>query len=196
MQKKRIYAGIGSRDTPEAICREMTQIAEYLDGRGFTLRSGGARGADDAFERGAGNREIYLPENTFNGRRADRGNCIDASRLPNWIDALALAERHHPNWAAVMRSRNAPSLMGRNAYQILGADLKTPVNFVVCWAENTQFDGQGQICDVDGGTGLAVRLAYAHQIPVYNLDIPEHRMRILGAIPDPKTQKNGTRIKS
>ena len=61
------YAGIGSRETPKNKCRLMTKIAKILSGK-YTLRSGGADGADSAFEAGAGdNKQIFLPSNYFNG---------------------------------------------------------------------------------------------------------------------------------
>ena len=50
----RSYAGIGSRKTPPHVLAAMTQIAEALAERGYILRSGGAGGADSAFEKGAG----------------------------------------------------------------------------------------------------------------------------------------------
>ena len=46
------YTGIGSRETPTAILDLMIAIGGVLAQRGFTLRSGGADGADDAFEQG------------------------------------------------------------------------------------------------------------------------------------------------
>ena len=62
------YAGIGSRKTPPTIRSLMTKCANQLHNEGFTLRSGGAQGADTAFELGAQLRkEIYLPWRRFNG---------------------------------------------------------------------------------------------------------------------------------
>jgi predicted Rossmann fold nucleotide-binding protein DprA/Smf involved in DNA uptake len=46
------YAGIGARSTPPQILSVMTRLASKLEGMGYTLRSGGAAGADTAFERG------------------------------------------------------------------------------------------------------------------------------------------------
>jgi predicted Rossmann fold nucleotide-binding protein DprA/Smf involved in DNA uptake len=46
------YAGIGSRETPKEICNKMTEIASLLEKQDFVLRSGGANGADSAFEKG------------------------------------------------------------------------------------------------------------------------------------------------
>ena len=47
------YAGIGSRETPPRVFKQMTDIARTLAGRGWRLRLGGAEGADTAFSAGA-----------------------------------------------------------------------------------------------------------------------------------------------
>lgn len=62
MQKNNtlLYAGIGSRETPRSILDLMTAIARKLEALGYTLRSGGATGADTAFEEGVERlKEIY-----------------------------------------------------------------------------------------------------------------------------------------
>lgn len=46
------YAGIGSRNFPAAVLENMTKIAARLEKAGYTLRSGGAGGADTAFSLG------------------------------------------------------------------------------------------------------------------------------------------------
>ena len=146
------YAGIGSRQTPPEVLSLMTQIAQGLANFGYTLRSGGADGADTAFERGAGDAaEIYLPWTYFNGRR--EGVFVHATP-----EAEALARRIHPSWGRL--SLGARKLHIRNCYQVLGADLKTPSAFVVCWTPN----GSGS-----GGTGQAIRLAREKGIPVYDI---------------------------
>ena len=48
----KIYAGIGSRTTPKVILDLMTSFAKIYAGKGYTLYSGGADGADTAFEYG------------------------------------------------------------------------------------------------------------------------------------------------
>ena len=48
------YAGVGGRETPAHVLNLMTRIAQGLAKVGGILRSGGARGADTAFEAGAG----------------------------------------------------------------------------------------------------------------------------------------------
>ena len=64
----------------------------------------------------------------------------------------------HPNPSALKPM--GWQLMCRNAIQILGQDGNTPVDFVLCWTA----DGKAS-----GGTGQAIRIAQAFDIPVYNL---------------------------
>lgn len=147
------YAGIGSRETPEEFCTLFSNIAKYLSGRGFVLRSGGAQGADSAFERGCiGDKEIYLPWSGFEGNKS---NLIVKDKL-----AFELAEKFHPYWDNM--SQGAQRLHARNIHQVLGKDLDTPADFVVCWTK----DGKGS-----GGTGQAIRIAKAYKVPIFDLGI-------------------------
>jgi len=171
----RWYAGIGSRDTPEAELELIAWIAQRLACHGWGLRSGGARGADTAFELGAleqgGPTEIFLPEAGY----AKRTIGIDASTLPCAERAAQLAESLHPKW----HRQNALGrrVITRNVHQVLGVDLESPASFVLCWALGSIWR-EDQIINVSGGTGLAVRLAATRDIPVFNLCVPEHRQRI------------------
>jgi len=134
------YAGIGSRKTPLDVCGDMTGIAEWLRGLGLRLRSGGAVGADSAFENGAAaKKRIYY------ARHATPA-------------AIEMASRFHPAWHRC--SPIARQLLGRNCMQILGDDLRSPSRFVACWTE----DGKDS-----GGTGLAIRVATHNAIPIFNL---------------------------
>ena len=58
------YAGVGSRETPLDVLKTMWKIGNYLATKGYTLRSGGAKGADTAFENGCdsviGSKEISM----------------------------------------------------------------------------------------------------------------------------------------
>lgn len=168
------YAGIGSRETPPEILALMAEIARKLASLGWIVRSGGADGADTAFEEAVlpHQREIYLPWPGFNQRR----NGIVASNLPHYREARELTARYHPassgnGWPRIEK------LMTRNAFQVLGRDLMQPCTFVLCWAPKPKLEN-GRVIDVNGGTGQAVRIAAARGIPVYNLVLPEHRARI------------------
>ena len=56
-------------------------------------------------------------------------------------------------------------------HQILGRDLQSPVDFVVCYTPDGSLTGYGTDT---GGTATALRLAYRNNIPVINIKRPEH----------------------
>lgn len=146
------YAGIGSRETPMSVQEKMVEIASQLSRLDYCLLSGGAEGADDAFERGAEHKQIFLPWNGFNGRQEDDHSYI----VPPYQEEYTL--KHHPKPHAL--SKTAKKFMSRNAYQVLGLNLNDPVEFVLCWTK----DGKAS-----GGTGQAIRIAKDYGIPVFNL---------------------------
>ena len=169
-----IYAGIGSRDTPPQILQVMTPLAEKMDGLGWRLRSGGAAGADAAFEAGVSDprhRAIYLPQSSFNGRAAGTGGYINASRLPTWQQALATVSQYHPHPGAL--SSFAVNLMARNAYQVLGPQLNQPARMIVAWAPGGYEEAAPPPGWREGGTGQALRIARA-----WNAENPDQRIEI------------------
>ena len=162
----RIYAGVGSRSTPPDILDLMERIAEAMARRGWTLRSGAAAGADGAFENGAeragGPREIWLPWDGFNGRTADGATRVGRNSARN----RDRARQCHPAWHTL--SDGAQKLMVRNVHQVLGPEpgSSPPADVMLCWTP----DGAA-----GGGTGLAVRLARRHGIPVVDLGTVDAR---------------------
>lgn len=145
------YTGVGSRDTPPVICALMTELAKYLEGLEYILRSGGAGGADTAFEKGAHTlKEIYLPWPGFNGNKSPLYKIT--------MRATKLASAVHPAWDKC--GYGARMLHTRNVYQVLGFDIETPSDFLICWTK----DGTAT-----GGTATAIRLAEQHGVIVYNL---------------------------
>jgi len=154
-----IYTGIGSRSTPEAVLSLIECIGSELAGVGYTLRSGGAVGADRAFERGCdyhfGTKEIYVPWGGF-------ASGVNVSDFDNFDEAMKIAEKFHPAWDRC--AEPVKKLHTRNVYQILGSDLNTPTDFVVCWTK----DGSGA-----GGTGQALRIAKYLNIPIFDLGLNE-----------------------
>ena len=164
-----IYAGIGSRDTPENIILDMANIGYHLASIGWKLRSGHADGADKAFEYGAkqakGEMEIYLPWAGFNNAPHSDVRYIVPEFTPQLLE---LAAKHHPAWFKC--SQGAQKLHARNGCQVLGLDLKTPAQMVVCWTANAK--GLG-------GTGQAIRIARANEIPVFDLADDNQRIRLI-----------------
>jgi len=165
------YTGVGSRQTPSDILERMHSIAARLAGAGFTLRSGGAPGADSAFEEGAttagGQREIYLPWAGFNGRQQ--------GIVRQSLAAEVLAREVHPAWAALAPA--ARRLHVRNCHQVLGFDLLTPSLFVVCWTPDGCV-GAASRTRATGGTATAIVVAERFAVPVFNLQRTEDEMRL------------------
>lgn len=160
LSKRIYYAGIGSRATPDNILNTMKLVALFLASEGFILRSGGVDGADVAFESGVdeikGDKEIFLPWFNFNGSNS---NLVVEDSL-----AFEMGKKFHPYWDKL--SQGAKKLQARNCHQVLGQDLNTPSSFVLCYTER----GHGK-----GGTGQAIRIAKAYDIPVFDFGIPENR---------------------
>lgn len=144
---KRFYAGIGSRNTPLGIQSLMMQIAEKLSEQGYVLRSGGADGADRAFESKAGDKEIFYPNDAkpWAIKEVQKYLPTDRSNFNKWKPYVQ-------------------NTVARNMMQILGEDRNAPVGFVVFWAPSEQYQDSSA-----GGTGYGVRCAIDYQIPIYNL---------------------------
>ena len=125
---------------------------ELCNQKGYILRSGGAEGADSFFEEYSlpEQREIYLPWRNFNNNNSDLYTPVDA--------AYKTAEKYHPGWPRL--SFGAKKLMARNVHQVLGQDLKTPCQFIICWTKGGK---------PVGGTSQAIRIAESMDIPIYNL---------------------------
>jgi hypothetical protein len=153
MDSYKYYTGVGSRSTPENIMNVMGKLAKVLAYNGWTVRSGGAIGADRAFEAGAiavgGGREIYFAR--------------DANAA-----AMEMASKIHPAWNKC--NDYVKKLHARNCFQVLGKDLKTPSSFLVCWTP----DG----ADV-GGTRTAIVLARNNNIEVINMGLKHQLDRIV-----------------
>jgi hypothetical protein len=162
----RTYAGIGARATPEPILQLMTRCSFTLAKRGYLLRSGHADGADSAFEAGAGtNAEIYLPAPRWRGSPSPLHP--EAIGAAIWHQARIIAAQHHPAFATL--SEFIQHLHTRNVFQVLGPKLNSPSEFVLCWTPTGE---------PVGGTGQAIRIAHAHNVPVFNLQRTRERTHV------------------
>jgi hypothetical protein len=150
------YAGIGSRETPGNVLTLMTLAAKELCEYGWLLRTGGAHGADSAFASGTAKREIHIPWDGYNGLTESRFNNVRCPEITPRIESIAA--EHHPNWGRL--SQGVRKLMCRNVTIVLGSQAEDPADMVVCWTPNG-----GMV----GGTAHGMRVAYAFDIPVFNL---------------------------
>jgi len=143
MLMDKIYAGIGSRKTPLDILILMSGFAIDLASKGYTLRSGGAKGADKKFEDACdgigGKKEIFY--------------AADATE-----EAMTHASYFHPAW--IKCDEGARKLHGRNSMIVLGKDLDAPVDFIICWTPG------GTLA---GGTAQGLRIAIEADMTIYNL---------------------------
>jgi hypothetical protein len=148
------YTGIGARKTPYDILTEMTVLGSILADANFTLRSGGAVGADSAFEAGCqkvnGMADIFIPWKGFQHH--------SSTLYPPTTAALDIAAVLHPAWHKC--SSWARMLHARNVHQVMGYNIDTPSRFVICWTPGGE---------LTGGTALAIRVAMKFNIPVFNL---------------------------
>ena len=152
---KYYYAGIGSRKTPDNILIIMKNLAKSLSKRNYCLRSGGAIGADSAFEYDCdlvnGSKEIFYVN--------------DSNKF-----LIEFVKKYHPFFDNL--SEYAKKLHSRNVLQMFGPKIneKEFSKFVVCWTP----DGYGSNNNfkrtrLTSGTGTAIQIALEHNIPVFNL---------------------------
>ena len=150
------YAGIGSRDIPEIEAGRIKKLSRMLATRGWHLRTGGAKGSDTAFARYAGERkEIFLPWYGYNNLWDD--DCYVLTEEEKKA-CMEVASKEHPAWH--LCNGSVRTLHARNSAIILGPSLNDSVAAVICWTKN----GIAR-----GGTALGIRIAEAHDIPVFNL---------------------------
>jgi hypothetical protein len=194
MQK--IYTGVGSRETPARALTLMGAIARYLADRGWTLRSGGAGGADAAFANGhalaeheAGERrgalELYLPWDGFQGiREAETGGNLLVQAGAAGAAYAELEAVLDPSHLARL-SPAAHKLHARNVHQVLGQyfgpeceasrTVSWKSSLVICWTPGGE---------LKGGTATAIKLARRHHVPVLNLGHDEVLERIWSTGPE------------
>ncbi len=169
----RFYTGVGSRQTPPEMLRVLADLAEDLAGAGWVLRSGGADGADAAFEEGClrsgGTAHVYLPWRGFNGHGSTLFKVEES--------ALKLAATVHPAWDRL--EQGPRKLHARNCYQVLGAGLDAPSELTVCWTPDG-CESSARRSRETGGTATAIVLSERRGVPVYNLRNPVSIERLIG----------------
>lgn len=158
---EKVFAGIGNRDAPEWALKLCSLISDILASNGYILRSGGAPGCDQAFQpRASIHSEIYVPWHGFEGF---------PMRWPIPDIAYEAAIYYKPSTRYA--SDGVASMAARNMMQILGPDLKTKADFVVCYTKNGRqenYDGYKDVC----GTDSAITCARDNGIPVINICNP------------------------
>ena len=172
----------------------MADIAHTLGDAGIALSTGGAHGADKAFETGALRTDapvtVHTPWPGYNGYRPGRDPETDIDVVhPRSTDTVRghtyadLAREHHPVWSRC--SRGARALFVRNVSILAGAldddGNPLPVRAVIAYTPHGLPVGRDA-----GGTGHTLRTAASLDIPCINLSPrtpPERNAAALAAAP-------------
>ena len=169
------YTGVGSRKTPIEIQYMMAHLAVCLGKSEYILRSGGAEGADYAFEYGARTAgvpiEIYRPVNSYR----KEPHWITQYSQELWDRASQMAAMSHPAWDRC--ASFARALHTRNCFQVMGNDLDSPSSFMICWTPDGAVT-PGECSIRTGGTGTAIRIAHMNGVEVFNLKRDDHFQRL------------------
>lgn len=185
--KTMTFAGVGSRNTPPDMLKEMARVANKLEGLGYTLNTGltfgkQAEGADKAFADGFTDKSkvnLFTPE--IHGKRPRE---------------QAVAKEIHETPEKL--TEGSLKLQARNTSQVFGDKLDTPVDFVLAW---TPLNNNGEVVthadqryyggkdsnNNTGGTGQAIALASLKGMPVINMADPkweEQLDKLLAEKPD------------
>lgn len=171
--QKKIYTGIGARKTPHKSLALLRNIATILDQEGWQLRSGGAKGADTAFQECA----QTIPPEIYRPKDWKTRSSLEISSYPEelWNKAQSIVRELIPHWNKL--DYYGQVLHTRNAFQVLGKDLSTPSKMVVCWTPDGA-ENLSEITRSTGGTGTAIKLASSHNIPVFNISKLSTRKRL------------------
>ena len=179
-QKNMTYAGIGSRETSIDIQKEMYKIAKELESLGYVGQSGGAIGADKAFE--GANQPWEKEDGTVAGTKEFTRSKSNVTKWAKYSDGKNIASKFvvfkssdsndkvrniakeiHPK-KQKLSEKDGLDLHARNTFQVFGKNLDTPVDFVLFYAQE-----QKDSIRPKGGTGQAVEMARLKGIPTINM---------------------------
>lgn len=175
-----VYAGVGSRDTPDGVLELMRRFGKAAGEAGWTLRSGGAEGADSAFEFGCdqaeGRKRIFY---ATEGDIEESGNPNGHHGVAAHPEHLRTVDQYHPKPSLL--SGYVQRLMARNSAQVLGFNLDRPANLLVCWTPDGATSWE-HTSKSTGGSGQTIRIACDYGLVVSNLYWPESRSLIKSLI--------------
>lgn len=160
------YTGVGSRETPRRVLLLMERMAYCLALKGLNLRTGGAPGADLAFEagaaRGRGFIEVFIPWPSFGKESKNHKKYfMPFTNARTTVMAERLAKSVVPHWDNL--KQGARKLHSRNTFQVLGRTLNDPSDFCIGYAKVLKKD------QYKGGTNTAFQLARKSGVQLINL---------------------------
>ena len=160
---------IGTRSLSAGWKQLIVEFSRGMAEAEWMIRSGAAEGCDQAWTEGFTHRassvSLYLPWPTFNksywfgsGYRIQHNPTEEGARIAR--DSISY-------WDSL--KQGAKKLYARNSHIILGPDCRKPSDLVVAYTTTG---------DDRGGTGQAIRIARAKQIPVLNIHWPSDQRKL------------------
>jgi len=153
---------VGSRSISAQERVKLLILNDAFNSLGFTLRSGGAKGADETVNNFR-LVEIFIPWDGYNELHHDGKKIFSLDRLPDQGAAIKKMKEIHPNPSAL--KQGAQKLHTRNIYQVIGkngADGQKSCLLVYCADEDI-------VGNPVGGTRTAVMFAKELGVPTINI---------------------------
>lgn len=165
---------IGSTELTEYEWTLCSALGYYITEKGFSMRSGRAPGADQAFQNGAErfmatgdhirDHQIFLPWKSFEHDNAFTSNHWAYSNYtPEEIGrANEICATVHPVWGVLTSGQRA--FHTRNVFQSLGLNCNEPSDFLICCAAENKKTQLPM-----GGSRTAFKIAQDHGTPCLNI---------------------------
>lgn len=187
------FTGITTNDTPEREKVFLSVVTERMLSEGNFLRTAGIQSqcepfisAATAYMNEADNSrntvsipmEVFLPYKT-NGELVTNNKTVFSIAELKAIQsgqALQIISRFVNKQPG---SVNYPAEWDAYVPGLLGSTLDDKSKLMICWAPKFEFDSNERMNDCAGDLGVAVRMAYAHGINVFNTAVPAHKLRLL-----------------
>lgn len=172
----RAYAGIGDGKTPDDVLEQFSSIAARLSELGYSTRVTGEKPVSNYFEKNSLEKELYLPWSPFEVE----GEKLESKFSKVTTQAIEIMGEHYQAFKGKEWDELKPGvkkIISRNVHLLLGPELKTPVDFLICWTPC----GAEKRKDISARTwfsGPVISLAHAKRIPVFNLKNPDAMKRL------------------
>lgn len=165
-------ACLSNQDAPDEIKSVCEKLARVLVENGYTIRTSGGKGGEEAFEKGAGDKvEVYIPWKGFDQKQSQFCKTKD--------EAKDVVRQFSPSFESL--SKGVQTIIASKAHVILGKDLNSPIRFLVVWS----LDGAETKKECTAKTGFVstpIKIAESIQIPVFNLKRSDALERIRALI--------------
>lgn len=169
MSKYKAYASLGSNDTPPAVLKLMTRIAEVMFKRGLVLRCSEVNAADRAFIAGASGKWFSFVPGPNIDETLDNPDAkyepysdwaIPSDITPSSSD-FAFAKSLDKGFVFLNTAQKRWAIIGNSL--IHGLDRESVARMLIVWSQ------PGDHCE------WAMKVAVKAGVPVYNLANASHR---------------------